>query len=367
MRRVLSTLLAVACMATLTAGPVQAAETGFDCLLAQAAKPPVPGVILQVRGPRGDYTGATGKFALNGRDLRPTDAFRAASVSKTFTAVAVLKLAERGKLRLDQRVQQYLDPKLVTRLTRSYSPKITIRQLLDHTAGLYDYATDPDWQAAVGSHARRTWTAGQLVGWALDHGKPYFPAGKGYHYSDTGYVLAAKVIEKVTGQRLAQAYRTLILDPLKLEHTYLEGQDRPRVAKPVAHAYRGTVDTRGWNPSFDTHGGGGLVTTAGDLTAFVRALFEGKVFTKPGTLRTMLTPTPQSGEEAYGLGIQRLGSGKTALWYHPGFWGTIMGYSPGTKVSLVTTVNQADDQGLLSALVQKAYTLAVTGTDSCRR
>ncbi|MFI6600655.1 serine hydrolase domain-containing protein [Nonomuraea sp. NPDC050536] len=357
MRRITSVLVAAVAAAGLIAGPAHA-DAGFACLVAKAAKPPVPGVILDVHGPGADYTGAAGKFAVGGRDLRPSDAFRAASVSKTFTAVTVLKLAEQGKLGLNQQIGKYLD----SRLIGVYSPKITLRQLLDHTAGFYDYATDKAWMAAVQAHPRRTWTADELVGWALRHGKPYFPAGKGYHYSDTGYVLAAKVVEKVTGQPLARAYRSLIIDPLGLKHTYLEGRDRPRVKAPLSHPYLGSVDTRGWNPSFDTHGGGGLVTTAGDLTVFARALFEGKVFARRATLDTMLTPTRQSGEEAYGLGIQRLGSGKAALWYHPGFWGAIMGYSPGTKISLIATVNQADDAGHLATLVQQAYTLAATAT-----
>ncbi|SEN54541.1 serine hydrolase domain-containing protein [Nonomuraea pusilla] len=354
-----------AASATTTASPVRARATGFACVAAKAAKPPVPGVVLDVHGPGVDFTGAAGNFRAGGRKLRPTDAFRAASVTKTFTAAAVLKLAEQGKVGLEDRIGEYLDPGLVKRLSviggRSYGETITVRQLLDHTAGLYDYAADAGWMAAVQARPHRTWTSGELLDWALTHGKPYFKPGEGYHYSDTGYVLAARIIEKATGRPLHQAYRSLLLDPLKLHDTYLERRGHQGDA-PLSHPYLGETDARHWNPTFDTHGGGGLVTTAADLTAFTRALFEGRVFAKAATLRTMLTPTRQSGDEAYGLGIQRVGSGDDSLWLHPGFWGAIMAYAPARRISVVATVNQAEDGGALLTLLQDAYKLAAGGS-----
>ncbi|MFF4417856.1 serine hydrolase domain-containing protein [Streptosporangium sp. NPDC001559] len=345
----------------LTAGPAAAAEAGFACLVGRAAKPPVPGVILDVRGPGVAYTGAAGAFRLGGRDLRPTDAFRAASVTKTFTAATVLKLAEQGKLRLDDPISKYLDPSLVGRVHvlggRSHGARITVRELLDHTAGLYDYAADERWIAEVAAHPRRTWTPGRLVDWALTHGRPYFKPGKGYHYSDTGYILAGYVIEKVSGLPLHRAYRTLLLDPLGLRGTYLEHWERHRGA-PLSHPYLGSVDTRNWNPTFDTFAGGGLVSTAADLTTFFRALFEGRVFHDPATLRAMLTATPQS-KGTYGLGVQRLTSGDEVLWFHPGAWGAVAAYAPARRISVVATVNQAQDEGALAALLRDAYATAL--------
>ncbi|MEV8632078.1 serine hydrolase domain-containing protein [Streptosporangium sp. NPDC051023] len=349
------------CLSLTTANPAAASDPGFACLVGRTAKPPVPGVILDVRGPGVTFTGAGGKFQLGGRDMRPSDAFRAASVTKTFTAATVLKLAEQHKLRLDDRIGKYLDPRLVERVHvikgRSYGAQITVRQLLDHTAGLYDYATAEDWAAYVGAHPRKTWTPAELVDWAVTRGKPYFKPGEGYHYSDTGYILAGYIIEKVTHQPLHRAYRSLLLDPLGLRGTYLEHWEKHRGA-PVSHAYLGSVDTGNWNPTFDTFAGGGLVSTVADLTTFFRALFEGKVFHDPATLRVMLTATPQS-KGTYGIGIERLAANGEVLWFHPGAWGAVAAYSPARKVSVVATVNQAQDDGALSALLRDAYALAL--------
>ncbi len=362
MRPILRTVTAAltALCLSLTAAPA-AAEPGFQCLADRAARPPVPGVLLDVRGPEVAFSGAAGKFSVGGRDMRPSDAFRAASVTKIFTAATVLKLVERHRLRLDDRIGRYLDPGLVERVHvikgRSYGAQITVRQLLDHTAGLYDYATSEKWVGYVAAHPDRTWKPEELVDWAVTHGEPYFRPGRGYHYSDTGYILAGQIIEKVTRQPLHRAYRSLLLDPLGLRGTYLEHWERHRGA-PLSHAYLGSVDTRYWNPTFDTFAGGGLVTTAADLTTFIRGLFEGRVFRDLTTLRAMLTATPQS-RGTYGLGIQRLTSGDGDLWFHPGAWGAIAAYSPAHGVSIVATVNQAEDGGALSALLRDAYGLAL--------
>ncbi|WP_190090422.1 serine hydrolase domain-containing protein [Streptomyces melanogenes] len=289
-----------------------------------AVKPPVPGAILDVTGPRGHFNGASGRFASGGRGLRPTDTFRTASLTKTFTAAVVLKLVEQHELRLDDQIGKYLDTTLVSRVNVtggvSYGSRITVRQLLNHTAGLYDYATDPRWQHEVLTHPHKTWAPRELVEWAITNGTPYFRPGAGYHYSDTGYVLAGLIVERVTGKPLAHAYRTLILDPLRMRDTYLERWEKAR-GGPLSHPYLGTVDTRSFNPTFDTFGGGGLVSTSADLTTFMRGLFGGRVFRHPATLRTMLDTTPQSGR-TYGLGIQTTtGADGEKYWFHTGAWG----------------------------------------------
>ncbi|TCO47371.1 serine hydrolase domain-containing protein [Actinocrispum wychmicini] len=346
-----SKLIAAAVVTVLAvAQPAAAASprSAFQDLLTNAVKPPVPGAILAVNGPGVRFSGAAGKFVLGGRDLRPTDAFRAASVTKTVTAATVLKLVEQNKVRLDDRISKYLDPALISRVDN----RVTVRQLLDHTAGLYDYATDDGFMAEVQANPRRTWTPRDLLDWAFTHGQPYFAPGTGFHYSDTGYVLAGFVIEKVTGTPLHRAYRSLVLDPLGMSDTYLEYWERRHCS--FSHAYLGAVDTRYWNPTFDTFGGGGLVTTAKDLTTFVRGLFEGKVFRQQATLDAMLTTTPQSGG-TYGLGIERKGG----MWFHPGFWGGFIGYVPERRLSIVATVNQADDTNdALITLVNDAYRVA---------
>jgi len=354
-RTLVAAVVALCVSGTTAAGAAVPTRSGFQCVVDTAVQPPVPGAILDVTGPRGHFDGASGRFAPGGRELRPSDTFRTASLTKTFTAAVVLRLAEQHRLRLDDPAGKYLDADLAGRLDAADGSRITVRQLLDHTGGLYDYATDPRWQDEVLAHPDKTWTPRELVEWAFAHGAPYFRPGTGFHYSDTGYVLAGFIVEKVTGRPLAHAYRTLILDPLGMRDTYLEHWERAR-GGPLSHPYWGTVDTRFFNPTFDTFGGGGLVSTSADLTRFMRGLFGGRVFRHPATLRTMMTPTAQS-DRTYGLGIQSATEPDgERFWFHTGAWGAFQLYAPAHRVSVTGTVNQAAPP---HTLLQRAFTLAL--------
>jgi D-alanyl-D-alanine carboxypeptidase len=301
----------------------------------------IPGAALHVQAPRLglDWEGASGLFQFDDdRPLAPSDPFRTASVTKTFTAATVLRLVEEGKLSLDDRISKYLSKDLVRRVHvldgKSYGARITIRQLLNHTSGLYDYAMDEAWFVDVLSDPQRTWTPLELVEVAIANGAPYFTPGEGYHYSDTGYILAGLVIEKVSRLKLHQAYREYLrFAELGLDDTYLEFHEAPPPgAGERAHQYFfvGPIDMTDWNPTFDTFGGGGLVSTAEDLSSFVRALFEGRVFEKPRTLSRMLTV---SRHFDYALGIETKQLTGETVWTHNGFFGAFMFYLPSLDLS----------------------------------
>ncbi|MBG0831732.1 beta-lactamase family protein [Planomonospora sp. ID67723] len=319
-------------------------------------KTPIPGIVLDVRTPGTRFTGAAGRLALGAGRLRPGDAFRTASVTKTFTAVAALRLVEQGRLHLDEPIGEHLDPALMKKIR--YGSRITLRQLLDHTSGIADYVTDdPSWMSEVFASPRRTWTPRELAERGLRLPASFQP-GKGYHYSDTGYVLAGLIIEKAAGKRLHQVYRQEILQPLGMRATYLEHWEPHRGR--LSHPYVLDLDFRRWNPTYDTFGGGGLVSTGADLTRFIRGLFEGRVFAHAQTLDTMLQATPRS-EGSYGLGIMRIQEGKTAFWGHLGAHGAFMLYDPGTKTSVTGTVNQmfTGNKRVESELISTAYRIAV--------
>ncbi|MFI6321978.1 serine hydrolase domain-containing protein [Nonomuraea sp. NPDC050556] len=317
--------------------PAAAAPDTYQCLLDTAAKPPVPGALMEVRGPGVRFAGASGVFRVGGRKLKVADPFRTASVTKTMTAATALRLVEQGSLDVDAPVSRYLPAKLVARLP--HGAQITVKQLITHTSGLVDYVGD-DWIAYVVKHPHKTWKPVELVEWAIAHGKPYGRPGAVYHYSDTGYTLLGMVMEAASGKPLHRLYRTLLLNPLGMRDTYLEWWERSRGA--VAHSYLGDVDLHGFNPTFDTFGGGGLVSTAADLTRFVRALFEGKVFDRPETLEAMMTVTPQSRKagEPYGMGVEALSIGKETVWGHGGHLGAFQYYSVQKKVSVTGTLTQ---------------------------
>lgn len=323
------------------------------------ATPCAPGIILQIEAPYHNlkWTGASGYFARGStRKLTALDAFRLASVTKTVTAATLLKLAEQGRLNLDDTIERYLPPQLVNRLHNfdrvSYGSSITVRQLLNHTSGLYDYITDQNFTATLMADPKRSWTPAELVEQATVLGKPYFPPGQGYHYSDTNYVLAALIAQVVSDQPLQNVYREFIFKPLEMNQTYLEGYETPNNAG-ISHHYMDELDVTEVNPTFDW-GGGGLVSTAGDLSRFIHGLFSGQLL-NGSSLKQMLnwistgSETSQTTDNiahyshyGLGLGLSRFNEAGLSLPGHTGSWGAFIYYWPQYQVSIAGTFNLYD-------------------------
>lgn len=316
-----------------------------------AAHPAYPGVALAVVSPRLRWTGSAGHPAFGAHAvLDPRAGFRIASVTKTFTAASILRLVEEGRLGLDDPIAEHLAPATVALLrSGGYDPQaIHVRHLLMHTSGLYDYASDPKFVEYVLTHGRHHWTRAEQVRFAMTHGKPYAPPGKAFHYADTGYVLLGEIVERATGRPLGSAFRRLLgFEKLGLTRTYLESlEPRPQAARPRAHQYYQRIDATGFDPSFDLYGGGGLVSTVGDLARFYRVLLHGQVFEKRATLRTMLGKPNSRRIADLGMGIfsNRIGGrGGEDCWAHSGFWGTTVIHCPASDVTVALTVDQADN------------------------
>lgn len=240
-------------------------EARLRAVLAKHLTGDVPGIEVWVESPRFRWSGAVGYTTLDGPSplaplsplspLSPRDPFRIASVTKPFTAVTVLRLAEQRRLGLDDPIAAYLEPELVDRLNVidgvSHGRSITIRQLLNHTSGVVEYAGEA-YQQAVGADPQHQWTPLDQIDFGLAHGQPYCPPGRCYHYADTGYVVLGLVVEAVTGRPLHEMTRRLVLDPACLRHTYTEQLEPPPPhARERAHQYLDRIDTTDFNPSFD--------------------------------------------------------------------------------------------------------------------
>ncbi|HEX2080721.1 MAG TPA: serine hydrolase domain-containing protein [Longimicrobium sp.] len=319
-----------------------------------AANPGLPGELLHVHAPAHglDVSLAAGVFdRKSGRPLDPHHAFRVASVTKTFTAASILRLMEEGRLGLDDPVSRHLPADYVALLRADgYAvEEITIRHLLMHTSGIHDYATDQRYFAAVFGDPVRRWTRMEQVRAAMEWGQPRFAPGAGYHYSDTGYVLLGEIIERLTGQPMGQAFRTLIgYERLGLDETWLESLEPAPAGVELSHPYFQDQDAFGIDASVDLYGGGGLASSVEDLARFYRALLRGEVFERPSTLQAMLTIPPtnqQSPGGPYGMGIQRRMIGGHECWGHTGFWGTAAHHCPGPDVTIVRHYNQAETDG----------------------
>ncbi|MEE4331684.1 MAG: serine hydrolase domain-containing protein [Wenzhouxiangella sp.] len=220
----------------------------------------------------------------NGRAMTPKTPMLAASIGKTFVAAVVLDLESKGDLSRADQVSAYLgDRPWFDALPNADS--ITLDQLLHHSSGLPDHVHLPafqqSWQRLTTGEGR--FDAEQLLSFVAGE-TPLFEAGKGWAYSDTGYVLLGLVIEAVTGKPWQDVVRARLLDPLALQETI--PSDRPDIPglavgyvdpdNPFGLATR-TADARGrlvWNPAVES-AGGGFASTSADLARWGHELFNG--------------------------------------------------------------------------------------------
>ena len=311
------------------------------------ANPDMPGVVMHVEAPRLNirWTGSAGVVERGGAALQPDACFRIASVTKTFVAAAIMRLSERAQLSVDDRVVQHLPDAPATLLAEAVpeAGRITIRQLLQHTSGLYDFGRDDTYRATIAREPHKVWSAIDLLSLAFDHGTSYGPPGHGFQYSDTGYVLLALVLEQHSGLPFAAALRSILdLDGRGLASTWLEGKEPAPASAPVrAHQYMGQVDTFGFDPSFDGYGGGGLVSTSRDLAAFVRSLVADDLLSlnsRAEMLRANIATDLGDLGQQCGLGIfESTFDGVTQLG-HEGFWGVWMYHVPLLRSRLMRRV-----------------------------
>lgn len=324
--------------------------------------------ILRVRRGRNWWEGSSRVFMASTIDAPATHAFRTASITKTFTATLILLLVEDGALALDDSLSTHLPTEICEKIHvlegTAYGPNITIAQLLRHRSGIFDYATAPQFFEHVFNAPSRKWSAMELLAEAVRGGNPYFRPDEGVAYSDTGYVLLAMIIEAVTGLPLAAVYRNRLLNPLSLQHTFLEGLE-PSVNWPVSHAFDGTIDTACFDPSFDTCGGGGLVSTAADLDHFISSLLAGSVFTKQGTLGVMMegTDSPDgvgTRKTRTAAGLSKFSIVDHIFWGHLGHWNSFMLHAIDQDISICGTFNQAKDHPWQRRVLEAAATEALS-------
>ena len=288
-------------------------------LLKQVVAAGVPGVVARVQDGRSARTFTAGVSDLTtGAPLLPGTRFRAGSTTKTFVATVVLQLVGEGRLALDDPVGRWL-PGLVPD-----GDTITVRQLLNHTSGLYDHTADP--AIAAGIVENRVFAPSELLAVTAAHPLSFAP-GTGWQYSNSNYVVAGLLVEAVTGHSLGRELRRRIFEPLGLESTSFPVATG-RMPGRHAHGYLSTdlvpptdgkpLDVTGINPSW-AWAAGALVTDARDLARFYRALQRGELLA-PRLLAEMRTTvrTPDGSRVPYGLGLFRISTPCGTFWGHNG-------------------------------------------------
>lgn len=318
------------------------APRGLQAAARQLVADGQPGVIIMSRnGTRVSHVTAGVADKATGRPMDPRLHFRIASVTKSFTATVVLKLVAERKISLDDTVDKWL-PGLV-RANGNDGRKITVRQLLQHTSGLREYALDP----RVQSEPRRDWKHEELIAMATEQ-PPLSEPGDEWHYSNANYILAGMIVEKATGHSFTHELKRRIIKPLKLRHTSMPATRA--MPRPYAHGYFGSfgdVSTEispssGWTS-------GGMISTVDDVARFHRALFTGRLL--PKAQQRQLTETrhvvDEGLEQDYGLGVTKMRLACGDAWGHDGGW---PGYrtwtytSPDGRRQAVITYNDNDQR-----------------------
>ncbi|KFM95057.1 class A beta-lactamase-related serine hydrolase [Bacillus clarus] len=303
-----------------------------------------PGILAKTSDDGKTWGYAAGVANLSTKKPMKTDCrFRIGSVTKTFTASVVLQLAGESRLNLDDSIEKWLPG--VVQGNGYDGNQITIRQILNHTSGIAEYLRSKD---ADMMNTKKTYTAEEIVKIGLSL-PPDFAPGKGWSYSDTGYVLLGILIEKVTGNSYAEEIENRIIEPLELSNTFLPGNSSVIPGTQHARGYfqpdgaSELKDVTYYNPSIASSAGD-MISTADDLNKFFSYLLSGKLL-KEQQLKQMLTTVPTGSVEisGYGLGIYetKLPNG-VSIWGHtgsiPGFV-TLVGGTLGGKHTLAVNLN----------------------------
>jgi D-alanyl-D-alanine carboxypeptidase len=319
--------------AALVGGTAQAAPDRDALRQAMAALTDAGAAGVQVRmhDDQGDWTGSSGVRTLHGGKV-PTDGrFRVGSITKVFVSTVVLQLVDEGELALDDPAAEYLPE-------YGLDPRITVRMLLQHTSGLFNYTGEPNPDGTIetgiplygndfAENRFRTYDPDELVAVAL--AKPArFEPGTSWSYSNTNYILAGQLIERLTGTSYATQIRQRILHPLGLRETLLPGS-WPTIPGPHAHGYYAypqdnglaVIDAAKVNPTW-AGSAGEIISTTRDLDRFITALFGGRLLPSDllGQMRDVL---PSSG---YGLGLQSADAGPACGGVYLGHTGGMHGY-----------------------------------------
>lgn len=327
---------------------------GIWNVLRTARKQGAPGAIARLDDNDSAHWAAVGiADRKSGRAISNADRFRIGSVTKTFSAVVLLQLVQEKRLQLDAPVNRYL-PGLLP------DSAITVRHVLSHRSGLHDYTNEMFARTVPGFEAVRTkvFTYRQLVNRSLSKPRTTKPGGA-YSYSNTNFVVAGMLIEKLTGHSVGTEYRNRIIEPLKLRDTFYV---HPGTKIPGRHT-RGyltpdkagaalvdaTEQTASWAQS-----AGAVISSTRDLNTFLSALLGGRL-TSRAQLAQMQRWVPAGGVQSYGLGLRRrdLSCGVSVY----GHTGAVQGYytyafaSKDGRRSLAALANTSNNGTVLNSMM----------------
>jgi len=257
----------------------------------------IPGVSLLIKDDDGFYIGSAGKADIADEiPMQPCHISKIASVTKMMLAVSIMRLQEQGVLSLNDPVSKYIPQNILSRISNGDKP-LTVRNLLNHTAGLYDVIDDNGFYLQVLNDPSKKWTANDLLEFVYDKDAAFvFKPADSAGYSNTNYLLLSMVMEAATGVPHAETLHAEVIDKLGLTDTYYYWHD-PLPESGIAQGYfdlynNGNIENlTQWNTG-SGNGYGGVYSTVWDMYLFADALFVQKTLLTQASLDEMLVFHP---------------------------------------------------------------------------
>lgn len=334
--------------------PAHAKSAQFQSVIDKYTQKGLPGIALLIRDPSGTWAGASGMADIaQGIPMQPCHISKVASITKIFMATLAFKLAEEGKLNLDAMVNTYLDADQLKDIANA--DLVTVRQLLNHTSGIYDVIEDNSFYLDVLNNPPKHRTQEDILKFVRGKAAA-FPAGQGPGYSNTNTLLLSMIIDKIGGKPHQQLLHEKVIDPLQLKNTYYFYHD-PLPEGKVAQGYydlynNGTIENLSSYNTGSGNGYTGLYSNVFDLLTFIDALLIQKTLVSPNSLQQMLSFNPneeEGGDRLLGSGVMKDFIHRSNNEYAYGHRGRDLAYSadlfyfPVTNQVMVLIVNYGTD------------------------
>lgn len=285
--------------------------------------------------------------------------FYTASITKMFTSTAIGILKEQQLLNFEDRIAKYLPDSIINELHvldgQDYSKELTIAHLLQHTSGLPDYFTDatndgsPNIINQLMMRPNKSWSAEEMIQFSKDKMTPHFIPGKGYHYTDTEYVLLGLIIEYVSDLSLAEFFHQYIFKTLGMKNSFVNLKSIAiDNTLPIIKFYAGEFELSSLKSLSADWGGGGLVSNTQDLIEFFKAFNHNDILKKETRLAMQNWMNETKGMQ-YGFGIRQVSLGvltdtdsNLELIGHNGSTASFLWYCPQIDTYIAGTLNQLE-------------------------
>lgn len=353
-------------------------DLSYQKIIDLAVAEGVPGVALLVRTPDFEFVGVSGYADVENKLLMDTThLFRIASTSKLFIGVLSVMLHCEGVITLDDPITHWLPPSITDHI--QYADKITVRQLLNHTSGIYEYGENKEFWDAVSAAPTTQWSAEDVLVYVYDQ-PAYFEPGTNWYYSNTNYILAGLILDNALGYHHSQAIRIKILEPLNMASTFYEHHDD--VQGDYVHGYS-DIDRDGVLDDVKIDQGygladSGIVSTVEDCAVLIESLFKEDFPDAEYKDQFMRELLPQN-NEFYGLGIMKypteFGTGygngghfigyESLVMYFPDHAVTVVYFVNGTGVSLDRVMDNLLDR-IIKKTLSEVKVNYLSGTRRCR-